>query len=49
MQSEFSLVHFRDLTKQLADTTDPYNLSVLLEMFDEITKLFRMNNRISSQ
>ena len=41
MQTEFSLVHFRNLTTALAETEEPFKLSVLLEMFDEITKLFR--------
>lgn len=42
MQSEFSLIHFRDITTSLASSEDAFNLSLVLSMFDEITKLFRL-------
>lgn len=39
---EFSLVHFTDITSKVASLSPPYKLDMILEMFDEITKLFRM-------
>ena len=41
MSEAFSLVRFRDVTKTIAAMSEPYSLTTLLEMFDEITKLFR--------
>ena len=37
---EFSLTRFCDITTRVASLSSPYNLDVILEMFDEITKLF---------
>ena len=41
-EQEFSLVHFTDITSKVASLSPPYKLDMILEMFDEITKLFRM-------
>lgn len=40
-EQEFSLVHFTDITSKVASLSPPYKLDMILEMFDEITKLFR--------
>ena len=37
---EFSLTRFCDITTRVASLSSPYKLDVILEMFDEITKLF---------
>ncbi|CBK22709.2 uncharacterized protein [Blastocystis hominis] len=39
-EQEFSLVHFTDITSKVASLSPPYKLDMILEMFDEITKLF---------
>ena len=42
MENEFSLAHFAKVTEDLAQCENPYLLKHLLEMFEEITKLFRI-------
>lgn len=45
---EFSLTRFCDITTRVASLSSPYNLDVVLEMFDEITKLFSVITRCES-